>query len=332
MNRQSAMTGLIAALLVLGSVVVVLAAQPERKSQFTSVFAVNKANFVSVGRNPYFILEPGYRLHFKADDATLTVTVLDKTKVVDGVETRVVEERETEGGQLVEVSRNYFAFDKTTNAVYYFGEDVDMYKGGKVVGHGGAWLSGVDGAGFGMMMPGAPKVGDKFYQELAPKVAMDRCEVVGLRTKIKTPAGEFTDCPRTKETSPLERGASVKVYAPGVGMVRDDEFLLEKVERPSKATLVQALEDWIILLEANNTEAAQKRWANDTPAADQMKQWWAKLAECRKQYDYRKWLDGAKQIGDAKEFKVGGHDYGHMHVDWKKTDQGWRIAKVWICR
>jgi hypothetical protein len=101
---------------------------------------------------------------------------------------------------------------------------------------------------------------------------------------------------------------------------------------PATATLVLALEDWIISLEANNTEAAQKRWANDSAAADEMRKWWAKLGDCHTQYDYRKWLDGAKQIGDAKEFKVGGHDYGHMHVDWKKTDQGWRIAKVWICR
>jgi hypothetical protein len=101
---------------------------------------------------------------------------------------------------------------------------------------------------------------------------------------------------------------------------------------PATATLVQALDDWIILLEANNTETAQKRWTNDSAAASEMKQWWTKLGECHKQYDYRKWLDGAKQIGDATKFKIGGHDYDHMHVDWKKTGDGWRIAKVWICR
>jgi hypothetical protein len=101
---------------------------------------------------------------------------------------------------------------------------------------------------------------------------------------------------------------------------------------PATATLVQALEDWITLLEANNTETAQKRWANDSAAADRMKQSWAKLAECHKRYNYRKWLNGTERIGDAKEFKVGGHDYDHMHVDWQKTERGWRIAQVWICR
>jgi hypothetical protein len=59
---------------------------------------------------------------------------------------------------------------------------------------------------------------------------MDRCEIVAIGEEIKTPAGAFRDCLRTKETSPLESGASMKVYAPGVGMVRDDEFLLVKVQ------------------------------------------------------------------------------------------------------
>jgi hypothetical protein len=35
--------------------------------------------------------------------------VLDETKTVDGVETRIVEERETVNGKPIEVSRNYFA-------------------------------------------------------------------------------------------------------------------------------------------------------------------------------------------------------------------------------
>ena len=245
MNHDFATVGFVAVLLVLGSTAVGVAEQTQKKSsQFTSTFPVEKTNLVSVGRNPYFILEPGYRLHFKAEDATLLVTVIAETKTVDGVETRVVEERETEGGELIEVSRNYFAIDKTTNDVYYFGEDVDIYKGGKVVGHGGAWLSGVGGAKFGMMMPGKPKVGDRFYQELAPKVAMDRCEVVALSETIKTPAGAFKDCLRTKETSPLERGASVKVYAPGVGMVRDDEFMLVKVEQPAKGQTKESMKGW----------------------------------------------------------------------------------------
>jgi len=39
----------------------------------------------------------------------LTITVLDQTRTIDGVEARVVEERETSGDELREVSRNYLA-------------------------------------------------------------------------------------------------------------------------------------------------------------------------------------------------------------------------------
>ncbi len=197
---------------------------------WAKTFEVDKANLVSVGTNPYFVLQPGYKLTYKSEDESLVITVLSDTKVVDGVETRIVEEREEKDGQLIEVSLNYFAIDKTTNAVYYFGEDVDIYKDGKVVSHDGAWLSGVDGAKFGMMMPGSPKQGDSFYQELAPNVAMDRCEIVATEVKFTTPAGTFEKCLRMKETSAIEEGVGYKLYALGVGLIKDGDCLLTTVE------------------------------------------------------------------------------------------------------
>jgi hypothetical protein len=162
-------------------------------------FPADKANLSDTGRNTYFILEPGYRLFFEHGKDTLVITVLEETKVVDGVRTRIVEERETEGGRLAEVSRNYFAIDKTTGDVYYFGEDVDEYKDGRVVGHEGAWLAGEKGARFGLMIPGRPRVGDRYYQEIAPGVAMDRAEIVSIAAETKVPAGAFRNCLVTRE-------------------------------------------------------------------------------------------------------------------------------------
>ena len=199
-------------------------------AEFRSEFTVDKADLADQGANPYFILRPGYRLTFQDGADTLTISVLDETKVVDGVRTRVVEERETKRGQLAEVSRNYFAIHKTTKDVYYFGEDVDDYKDGKVVGHGGGWLAGEKGARFGLIMPGAPKVGDKFYQEQAPKVAMDRAEIVSLDNELRVPAGLFKAVLCVKESSALEAGSEKKWYAPGVGLLSDGDFKLAKVE------------------------------------------------------------------------------------------------------
>lgn len=195
-------------------------------------FPVDKQMLSATGANQYFVLTPGFRLYYEQGKNTLTTTVLNETKMVDGVETRVVEDRETKNGQLAELARDYYAIDRNTSDVYYFGEDVNTYKNGKLVGHEGAWLSGVKRAKFGMMMPGAIKVGQKFYQEQAPGVAIDRAEVVAVGETVTTPAGTFTNCVHMKETSALEKGmADHKWYAPGVGMVKEGEFVLVRIEK-----------------------------------------------------------------------------------------------------
>jgi len=213
------------------------AAQPGRGARgdrpFTDVFDVSASDFVSTGRNRFFILEPGYVLEFEGTEdgkpAKLVITVLNDVKVVDGVTTRVMEEKESVNGALTEVSRNYFAFDRRTSSVWYFGEDVDEYKDGKVASHGGAWLSGVNGARYGLFMPGLPLLGSRFYQEVAPGVAMDRARIVSLSDTLTTPAGKFTGCLKVEESSPLEPGTKAeKIYAPGVGLIQDGDFVLVK--------------------------------------------------------------------------------------------------------
>lgn len=198
-----------------------------------SVFAVDKKNLGVKGSNPYFPLTPGYQLSYREGKNTETLTVLSETRVIDGVETRIVEDRELKNAQLVELTRDYYAIDSATNDIYYMGEDVDVYKSGKVVGHEGAWLSGVNGAKFGLMMPGTPRPGQKFYQEQAPGVGQDRAEILSIGEKITTPAGAFEKCVHSLETSPMEKGLrDHKWYAPGVGLVKDGGMVLVKYGRP----------------------------------------------------------------------------------------------------
>jgi hypothetical protein len=187
-------------------------------------FSAEKPDLVSTGRNPYFILEPGYVLVLEGGDEQLTVTVLEETKKVDGVECRVVEEKETKGGKVKEKSNNYFAISKRTNSVFYFGEDV-----------GGAWLSGEKGARFGLMMPGTPLLKARFYQEIAPGVAMDRSEIVSVSETVVTKAGTFKNCLKTEETTPLDaKEKEYKYYAPGVGLVQEGDLKLVKYGIPKK--------------------------------------------------------------------------------------------------
>jgi hypothetical protein len=195
---------------------------------WTQVFPVDPRTLATEGENPYFILKPGYQATFEGGKSgKLVITVLNETLAVGGVNTRIVEEREWSGGELIEVSRNFFAIDPKTLDVYYFGEDVDMYKKGKVVSHEGSWRHGTNGAKFGLMMPGKPVVGAKFYQEQAKGVAMDRSEIVSLTEKVTTRAGAFDRCVKSKETTPLEPLArEYKIYAPGVGLVKDGDLEL----------------------------------------------------------------------------------------------------------
>ncbi|MBI5472130.1 MAG: hypothetical protein HY961_07270 [Ignavibacteriae bacterium] len=200
------------------------------QDQWRDTFPEDSA-FVSAGRNSYFVLEPGFRLVLKGKEkgasAKLVITVLEETKVVDGVETRVVEERESVDGALVEVSRNFFAVGKQTKNIYYFGEEVDMYREGKVVSHEGAWQSGVRGARYGLMMPADPLRGSRFYQEVAPDVALDRAEVISTTEAVKTAAGRFKNCLKVEETTPLEPDTKeAKLYAKNIGLIRDGSLSL----------------------------------------------------------------------------------------------------------
>ena len=202
-------------------------------SVWKSSFDMEDCDFESSGRNTYFILEPGYKLVLENQDGEgteelqLVATVLNETKIVNGTETRVVEERETENGELVEISRNYFAVCSPSNDIYYFGEEVDDYENGKITSHEGAWQAGIDYARAGIIMPGKTEIGFKHYQEIAPGIAEDRAEILSLNGTLKTPAGEFKNVLKTEETNPLNSDErEFKYYAPGIGLIQEETLQL----------------------------------------------------------------------------------------------------------
>jgi hypothetical protein len=209
---------------------------PDVQRGWTADFSAERADLVPAGRNPYFILEPGYFLVLEGGGEKVEITVLHQTRLVDGVQTRVIEERETRAGKLVETSRNYFAISKRSNSVFYFGEDVDTYKDGKVVDHEGSWLAGVRGARFGLAMPGTAVVKGRYYQEVAPDAALDRAEILSTAAMVRTPAGTFKNCLKVEESTPLEPGKKeYKYYAPGVGLVQEAGVKLVRYGHARKA-------------------------------------------------------------------------------------------------
>ncbi len=219
---------------------------------YTEDFPLDSCRFAPGSHNPYFPLVVGRQAYYNnqrcldAGDCNaleeLWITVTPETRSIalriEGelrtVDARVVEERETENGELVEISRNYFAECRPMQDVYYFGEEVDIYEDGEIVSHDGAWLAGQRRARPGIIMPGpAILLGSRYAQEIAPGVAMDRAEHVAVDLELKLPAGRFDDCVQMTETSPLEPGSeSTKVYCPRAGMVIDDELELISITGP----------------------------------------------------------------------------------------------------
>lgn len=239
-GRQMAQ-GVIVLSMMVGATLVWSRSSLAQTPVFTTDFMLQQCQFSARGQNPYFSLEPGRQLILAGDDdgerIRLKVTVLPETEVVDGVTTRVVEERESVNGELVEVSRNFFARCRPTNDIVYFGEDVDIYENGQIISHDGAWRAGMDNAQAGIIMPGRFLLGARYVQEQAPGVAEDRAQHVAMGLTMQTPAGTFTDCVKVRETTPLEpTSKSIKIYCPGVGLTVDDKVSLIAVRNLNRNT------------------------------------------------------------------------------------------------
>jgi len=199
---------------------------------FADTFFLEDCRLGPRGVNKYFIpLKTGSFLRFEGEEdgeaKALLISVLKRTKRVAGVRCAVVREMEWTDGEITEISWNYFAICPRGDDVFYFGEDVDIYEDGEVVSHDGAWLAGVNGAKPGLIMPGRPLNGARYYQEIAAGVALDRAEHLDDKATVETPAGTFENCLFVAETTPLEPGhVSFKHYARGVGLIHDGDLRL----------------------------------------------------------------------------------------------------------
>jgi len=209
----------------------------EQTRKWTESFGQENCTFSSVGRNRFFSLEPGYQLVLESSSEKVVITVLEQTKKIGNVKTRVIEEREEKDGKLAEVSRNFFAICKEHGDVFYFGEEVDDYKDGKIVAHSGAWRADEANSKAGVIMPGTILLGARHYQEIAPN-AMDRAEIISDDVTMETPAGIFKNCIRVEETSGLDPDEKCyKTYAPGVGIIQDEDLLLTRYTKAKEQSL-----------------------------------------------------------------------------------------------
>lgn len=180
--------------------------------------------------NAWYPLRPGTRLFYKGSSEeegerlhhTVDIVVTDLVKVVDGVPSRVVFERDYTEGELVETELALFATDRHGN-VWHTGEYPEEYEEGKFV-KAPAWVHGLAGACAGITIPGQPQLGTPDYaQGYAPPPInwVDRGRVFRTGGRTCVPAACYEDVVVIEEfETGVPEAFQDKYYARGVGVVR----------------------------------------------------------------------------------------------------------------
>jgi hypothetical protein len=182
---------------------------------------IDPEEFTTDVDNPYMPLVPGRTLTYQDGNERVVVAVTDSTRTVMGVEVRVVRDREYDGERLIEDTEDWFAQDNEGN-VWYFGEATAECRDGTVTTRAGEWQAGVDGAQPGIVMLGAPRVGDYYRQEFYRGRAEDVARVKELGATVTHDGTTYADVIVTEDFTALEPGQlEHKMYAPGIGLIQE---------------------------------------------------------------------------------------------------------------
>lgn len=218
-----------------------------------------RSDFPSTPRidNKWFPLTPGmqYTTTGKVVSAEGTSvrkvihTVTGLTKIVDGVKTLVMWDRDYSDGELVESELAFFSQTRKGD-VWLFGEYPEEYENGKLVGAPSTFISGIDEARAGIAIQGDPHRNTPAYvQAYAPNVDFLDCgDVKYKHVRVCVPTGCYNDVLVIDEFNPLEppsAGHQRKFYSAGTGLVKvtavggeDQEFLdLVKIKKLTRAEL-----------------------------------------------------------------------------------------------
>jgi hypothetical protein len=185
---------------------------------------INPADFTAHVTNPYFPLPAGTTYIYTGVDEKKRMSDIfapsRHTKVIDGVRTRIVNDRVVLGGRVTERTSDYYAQDRCGN-VWYFGEDTaELDRHGHVTSTDGSFHAGVDGAQPGVYIQRHPQIGRKFRQEWYLGQAEDVYQAVSVKAAKKVPYGSFRRVLVTVETNALEPGIrDHKNYGRGIGSI-----------------------------------------------------------------------------------------------------------------
>ncbi len=194
-----------------------------RLPQGTKPVKLDPADFTTNIDNPYWPIRPGshwvYREVENGEAQRVDVTVTNQTKMLDGIEARVVHDRVSRNGETLEDTYDWYAQDSHGN-LWYLGEDTAEYENGKLKTKEGTWAAGVNGAEPGVVVPASPRQGMRYREEYYAGHAEDGAEVLSVNSQVQVPFGRFRNALLTRNYSTIEPTVEeMKLYAKGVGPV-----------------------------------------------------------------------------------------------------------------
>jgi hypothetical protein len=207
--------------------------------------------------NPYFPMTSlgirntyiGEAVEGEPIDEIFQLTNVGPGPVILGVQTQAQLDRAFEDGLLVEETYDYFAQDTAGN-VWYFGEDVTSFiydEEGNLIdtNNDSAWRAGVNDALPGFIMPAELIIGFNYFQEFAPNDdALDEGTIFATGLTFTNDFGfTFTDVLQILETSQLSPDSrGFKFYAPGFGLIHEQEGLNKDFRNPDAAFRLAEIE------------------------------------------------------------------------------------------
>jgi hypothetical protein len=233
--------------------------------------------------NQWLPLTPGTQYVFEGETEETGIiskhqvifTVTDLTKIIAGVRSVVIWDRDYSEGELVETELAFFAQDNDGN-VWRMGEYPEVYENGVLV-ETPAWLSGLKGAVAGIMMPTSPTLGAPSYsQGWGPAVDFtDRAQVEETDQQVCVAVDCFENVMIVAEYSRAEPNAfQLKYYAPGVGNIkigyRGDDATREQLELVEIRVLSQEemaeVREMALKLEENAYQISKEVYDQTEPA------------------------------------------------------------------
>jgi hypothetical protein len=193
--------------------------------QGTKPVKLDPADFTTSIDNQYWPMRPGshwvYREVENGEAQRVDVTVTNRTKMLGGIEARVVHDRVSRNGETLEDTYDWYAQDSDGN-LWYLGENTAEYENGKLKTKEGSWAYGIDGAQPGVVVPASPKQGMKYREEYYAGHAEDAAEVLNVGSQVQVPLGRYQGAMLTRNFSSIEPTVEeMKLYAKGVGPVME---------------------------------------------------------------------------------------------------------------